>query len=195
MKNEKYKNKYRIESSRLKNWNYGDNGYYFVTICTKNKIHFFGEITNEIIELFPTEKIAEKLWREIPGHFPYIKLDKFIIMPNHIHGILIIDKKDDRCDEAVNRRDAINRVSTGEMPGNHTGGITGNKNPMLNNNLSRVIRWYKGRTTFEIRKINPQFAWQNNYYDHIIRNEKSYLQISEYIINNPLKWKEDRYYG
>ena len=85
-----------------------------------------------------------------------------------------------------NRRDAINRVSTG--------GITENKNPMLHDNLSRVIRWYKGRVTFESRKINAGFAWQSRFYDYIIRNEKSFNEITEYVKDNPKKWENDKYF-
>ena len=91
----KYKNKYRIETTRLKNWNYGWNGAYFITICTQNRIHYFGEIENREMQLSKIGKMAEKYWYEIPKHFPFVKLDAFIVMPNHIHGIIIIDKPDD----------------------------------------------------------------------------------------------------
>nr|WP_311196069.1 transposase [Antarcticibacterium sp. 1MA-6-2] len=63
---------------------------------------------------------------------------------------------------------------------------------MLNENLSKIIRWYKGRTTFEIRKIDPNFSWQSRFHDHIIRNDQSFHRISEYIKNNPSNWKEDK---
>ena len=88
----KYNNKYRIETTRLKNWDYGWNGAYFITICTKNRIHYFGEIKNQKMQLSGIGKMAEKYWHEIPAHFPFVKLDAFIVMPNHIHGIIIIDK-------------------------------------------------------------------------------------------------------
>ena len=81
--------------------------------------------------------------------------------------------------------DAINRVSTG------TGGITKHHNPMLHDNLSRIIRWYKGRTTFESRKCNPEFSWQSRFYDHIVRNEIAFNNIRRYINNNPKMWKGD----
>ena len=82
----------------------------------------------------------------------------------------------------------LNRVST-------PGGVTGLNNPMLNNSISRVIRWYKGSCTHEIRKLEPElyFQWQPLFYDHIIRNEKEYYQISNYIKSNPSKWHEDQY--
>lgn len=115
-----YKNKYRIESARLQNYDYGSNGAYFVTICTKNRIQYFGEIrrdakscvsslspkpdipSSSIYNSLPFQKMylseigqsAYDCWLKIPKHFPFVKLDVFVIMPNHIHGIIIIDKED-----------------------------------------------------------------------------------------------------
>lgn len=89
---EKYLNKYRISSARFGSWNYAQNGYYFVTICTDRKEKYFGEIINSEISLSRIGKIVEKYWKEIPQHYPFVSLDAFIIMPNHIHGIIIIDK-------------------------------------------------------------------------------------------------------
>jgi putative transposase len=92
--------------------------------------------------------------------------------------------------------DAIDRISTMENKNNcddKIGGITGQKNPMLHQNISRIIRWYKGRVSFEIHKIDKSFAWQANYYDHIIRNQKALENIENYIRANPSKWSEDEY--
>ena len=95
--NTKFQNKYRIPSARLKNWDYGNNGAYFITICTSNRKHFFGEIVlvddeNEM-QLNEIGKLTDQFWAEIPQHFPFVELGNYVIMPNHIHGILIIDKK------------------------------------------------------------------------------------------------------
>ncbi len=176
---DKYQNKYRIASARAPWWDYGWNGAYFITICTHNRNHFFGEIVNGTIQLSPVGALAHQYWQEIPNRFPYAQLDAWVVMPNHVHGILII------------RRDAINRVSTETET---TGGITGTHNPMLHDNVSRIIRWYKGRTAFESRKTNPDFAWQTRFYDHVIRNRTSKDNIRRYIRNNPTRWKEDRFY-
>jgi REP element-mobilizing transposase RayT len=95
---EKYNNKYRIPSNRLQGYDYGSNGCYFVTICTKNREHYFGEIVVET-DNYPSLRktsigeIAEKFWLDIPNHFPFVILDQFVIMPNHIHGILILHGK------------------------------------------------------------------------------------------------------
>ena len=187
---DKYNNKYRNESARCSNWDYGSNAAYFVTICTANRECFFGEIINNQMILSEIGQLASKYWLEIPDHFSFIDLDEYTVMPNHIHGIIIINKPDD-----IECRDAINRVPTFNInpihQNNNPGGITGKKNPMLNNNLSRVIRWYKGRTSFESRKLNPDFSWQSRFHDHIIRDEKSYQKIKFYIRNNSKNWSND----
>ena len=78
---------------------------------------------------------------------------------------------------------------------NQLTGVTGNKNPMMHDNISRIIRWYKGRCTFEIRKKNPQFTWQSRFHDHIIRTDESYQKIHNYIENNVLNWNLDQFFG
>ena len=176
----KFKGKYRIESARCKNYDYASNGAYFITIVTKDRQHFFGNIINGSMVLNDIGKITQKYWNEIPNHFPFIRLDEMVIMPNHVHGVLWIDNLD-------RRRDAINRVST-------TGGIKGKNNPMFHNNISRVIRWYKGRCTFEINKIYGKsfFAWQSRFHDRIIRDTNELHRIQNYIIENPKNWCRDR---
>src|SRR5690606_16958731 len=114
-----------------------------------------------------------------PQQFSYLELGEFVVMPNHIHGILLINKT------SVQTRLIASLSQTSIKP---TGGITGNNNPMLHDNISRIMRWYKGRCTYEIRKLNSAFAWQPRFYDHIIRNEISFQRISQYIVNNPQKW-------
>jgi len=182
MANKKFRNKYRIDSIRLKNYDYSKNGAYFITIVCKNRNHFFGEIikTQNTISMSLSKigSIVQFYWNEIPNQFPYIELDEMVVMPNHIHGVLWIDH------DFMVDRDAINRVSIS------TGGATGNHNPMLHDNLSRVVRWYKGRCTFEINKFHREslFAWQSKYHDRIIRNKKELNRIQNYIRKNPEKW-------
>lgn len=124
-------------------------------------------------------------------------------MPNHTHGILIIDKNESPAPAgagaqagAVQTRLIASLPNTTETPmGGKTGGITGNKNPMLHENISRIIRWYKGRCTFEIKKTHADFAWQPRFHDHIIRDMQAFERIQNYIANNPLNWKEDTFHG
>ena len=90
-----FKSKYKIKSARKEGYNYSSDGFYFITICTKNKVNIFGDIVDDKMVLFEYGKIAEKYWLEIPNHFNNVVLDKFMIMPNHIHGIIIIKYKID----------------------------------------------------------------------------------------------------
>ena len=89
-----FKNKYRIPSTRVPNYDYSQNGYYFVTICTKNKTCDFGSVFGQRIILSPAGYIAKKCWTDIPKHFPHIDIDVFAIMPNHVHGIVVINHVD-----------------------------------------------------------------------------------------------------
>jgi len=91
---DKYQGKYRIASTRLRYWDYGSNAAYFITICTKNREHFFGQIKDGKMRLSAMGHIANSCWYEIPNHFPFVELGAHIIMPNHVHGIVIINKPD-----------------------------------------------------------------------------------------------------
>jgi REP element-mobilizing transposase RayT len=226
---DKFQNKYRIPSARLQTWDYGSNGAYFITICTQNRQHFFGEIVDSahhdesIMHLNDMGEMAEKYWMEIPQHFPFISLGNFVIMPNHMHGILIIDDSTnvqtrliaspqinpqiETDDPSKEKTRLIASLSESESttpetppendspPTTKTGGITGDKNPMFHDNISRIIRWYKGRCSFEIRKIHSDFGWQSRFYDHIIRNSTSFENIQNYISNNPNNWNKDKFHG
>ncbi|MBI1837327.1 MAG: transposase [Flavobacteriia bacterium] len=189
---DKFKNKYRNGTFRLQSWDYSSKGFYFITICTQNREHFFGKIEGGKMVLSEIGKLAEKYWIEIPNQFSFIKLHEFVVMQNHVHGILEI--KNDNNMGLNGCGDAINRVST-TIPIGINGGFSGIKNPMFHENISRVIRWYKGRCSFEMRKIHTDFQWQKLFHDHIIRNQQSFENISRYIINNPKNWKEDRFGG
>lgn len=174
----KFQNKYRIESTRLKNWDYGNNGAYFITICVKDRENLFGEIKDGITFLNISGETVEQIWTQIPEKFDYADLGEFVVMPNHFHGIIFINK------------DSTGRAENYQKGG----GFAKDKNPMLNDNLSRIVRWFKGRVTFEIRKITPQFAWQSRFWDNIIRNENALKRIENYIIDNPKNWNEDKFY-
>src|SRR5512133_1148274 len=193
---EKFRNKYRIPTNRWQNWDYGSNSAYYITICTKNRIYYFGNVTDKIMQLSESGKIAEDLWLEIPNQFHFVRLDVFIIMPNHIHGIVVIDKScgdsnvetrfiashpkqsNTNCSQPIVCSETRSIASLHhETETFRTGGITGNKNPMIWENLSRVIRWYKGRCSFEIRKIESDFTWQSRFHDHVIRDYLEYTAI------------------
>lgn len=179
---DKFQNKYRIGSARLKNWDYGNNAPYFVTICIRNHEKLFGEISDGEMILNENGEIAEKIWMEIPEHFNYAELGCFVVMPNHFHGIICIKK--------LKKEITVEKQSVSIV----NGGFAGIKNPMLNENISRIVRWYKGRVTFEIRKNYPNFEWQSRFWDHVIRNEESFNRIENYIQNNPKNWVEDKFH-
>tara|TARA_R110002126_G_scaffold185155_1_gene333657 strand:+ start:11103 stop:11807 length:705 start_codon:yes stop_codon:yes gene_type:complete len=215
------------KSIRLKGWDYENPGFYFITICTYQSQHYFGEIKDKRMHLSSEGEIAANIWDLIPNQFPNASLDAFISMPNHLHGIIqIIDDQALNMDainhpnisssgistDAINHpnisssgisTDAINRVRTdgnknenkNEINRKKPGGITGKKNPMLSEgNLGRIIRWYKGRCSYEIRKsCNLGFGWHSRFYDHIIRNEKALNTIRNYILKNPENWDKDRF--
>ncbi|MCO5260964.1 MAG: transposase [Crocinitomicaceae bacterium] len=168
---------------------------------------FFGKIKNGEIQLSPEGEIAEAIWKMIPEKFPNIQIYEFIIMPNHLHGLIgfgIPNPKNERgsinCTVAINCTDAINRVSTGkgeegaEMEDGSIiyGGATGAHNPMNHFSLSTIIRWFKGRSSFEIRKINPDFKWHGRYHDSIIKSWTQFENTVNYIQNNPLEWERDK---
>ena len=191
---DKFDNIYRIESARYKNWDYGSNAFYFVTICTHGREYFFGKIENSIMVLNEIGEIVVSIWNEIPVQFSFVRLGEFIIMPNHVHGIIQINKLDKTIYSGDVSRDAINRVSTEEgFASKLKGGITGSHNPMLHQNLSRILRWVKGRATFEARKINPDFSWQSRFHDRIIRDKNEWYAKTNYIKNNPKNWRDDEF--
>jgi putative transposase len=210
---EKFRNTYRVPSARLQNWDYGTDGAYFITICTKEMKCLFGKVVNKEMNLNPVGLLAEKYWLEIVMQFPYVELGNFQIMPNHMHGILIVDKSPvfiapDQNESVETRFIASDDPDQNEFvdtrfiasplnPSNtdkKTGGCTGENNPMFAENISRIIRWYKGRCTFEMRKINPSFEWHCRFHDHIIRNAESFERIQNYIEENATKWEDDKFY-
>ncbi len=186
----KYQNKYRIESARKKGYDYSQNGAYFITIVTKNRECFFGDIVNTpnlgvsttTMELSETGKIAQKYWDEIPRHFPFIRLDEMVVMPNHIHGILWIDR------DAVSVETPNLGVSTTKRNPNH--------HPEWKpGTIGVILNQFKRICTIKSREINPDFAWQPRFHDRIIRNENELNRIRHYIRENPAKWYRDRNNG
>ncbi|RED92232.1 transposase [Marinoscillum furvescens] len=185
-----YQNKYRIASARNPYWDYGWNGSYFVTICTKDRICWFGDVVDGKMRLSEMGDIANKCWREIPTHFPFVKLGNHVIMPNHVHGIVIIDKPYDH--PVVIETQDFASLSPPPSPQSIP---PKNQFGPQSKNLASIIRGFKIGVTKNARLINPDFAWQSRYHDHIIRNEKSFQNISAYIKNNPQKWHEDRFHA
>lgn len=184
---EKFKNKYRISSARAPFWDYGWNAAYFVTICTKNRVHFFGDIVDGKMNLSEIGKLANKYWYEIPQHFPFVELGAFVVMPNHIHGIIIIDKPNDGGDHASVQTQNFASLPSSQSPPPPSQKPKNQFGPQ-SKNLASIIRGYKIGVTKNAKKIDPFWQWQSRFHDHIIRDGKSYQNISNYIINNPQNW-------
>ena len=173
-----FKDKYRIQSIRLKHWDYSSCGAYYITICTKNRECFFGDIVDGKMILSNAGGIVYDEWFKTKQLREHVNLDAFVVMPNHIHGIVIIDHK-------------LTVETHGHASLQHTKQHTNKFGPQCKN-LSSMMRGFKGSTTKQIKLIGyHNFKWQPRFYEHIIRNESDMNRIREYIINNPLKWKSD----
>jgi len=162
----------RRKPQRLAGYDYSLSGYYFVTICTKSKMEHFGTILDGKMILSSVGKVVDKIWISIPDYYENVTIDEYIVMPNHIHGIVVIDGVES---------------GTGHFP------VPTNQRYGL---LSKIINSFKFVVSKELRRnrMCPNFGWHRSYHDHIIRNEESLHAIRQYIQSNPLKWQLDRYY-
>lgn len=202
---DKFDDIYRIESSRLKNWDYGANAFYYITICTQQREHFFGEIEDS--RMIPNEigKIVENEWLQTPIIRPdmNLKMGEFVVMPNHFHAIIFIGKNRYNSDsQDYEGRDSMHRVSTEQdhvsankkmhrISTKQKNNIKPNKFGPQSKNLASILRGFKSSVTTNARKINPAFSWQSRFHDHIIRDKNEWYAITNYIKNNPKNWKDD----
>jgi putative transposase len=195
----KFKGKYRIESARLKGYDYSSEGFYFITICAHKMQHFFGHIENEKMHLNEIGKLAEKFWKEIPDHFPHAILDEFIIMPNHMHGIItlipkISDVQTSHCDVSIpNTPSDTYTTNTKETT---QCDVSTKKQKMADirpksGSLSVIIGSYKSVVSKHAHKISKNFDWQERFHDRIIRDQNEFARIANYIQNNPKNWEDD----
>ncbi len=183
-------------SIRLAGYDYSQAGAYFVTICAQEEENVFGEIANGEMALNDTGKMVENNWNKLPQRFPNVALDEFVIMPNHIHGVIAIGAPivGAQNGDVVGARD--NYCGVDAMPDDRAttrvaptlGGIIGAFKSITTNEYIRNVK-NKNRPPF-----NKHF-WQRNYYEHVIRDENDLNRIREYIVNNPAKWFEDEYYA
>jgi putative transposase len=185
---DKFKNKYRIPSARLQNWNYGSPGSYFITICTKDRQHYFGEIKDGKMILNELGLIANAEWEKTKLIRPDMNLElgEYVVMPNHFHGIIIIGGNNNG---DYNRTNDMNLSGIGYRTGidihNTT---TKNKFGPQSKNLGSIIRGFKSSVTTFARKNNIAFDWQERFHDHVIRDPGEYSRISNYIKANPANW-------
>jgi REP element-mobilizing transposase RayT len=157
-------------SIRLKDYDYSQPGAYFVTVCTHNRECLFGTVTDGNMIPSKTGDIVAFCWHDLPAHYPHITIDAFVVMPNHIHGIIILRHPDN--------------VGAGLKPAP----------TMQRHGLPEIVRGFK---TFSARRINAvritpgMPLWQRNYYEHVIRDERDLNAIREYIVGNPVGWDRD----
>jgi REP element-mobilizing transposase RayT len=187
-------------SIRLQGYDYSQNGAYFITLCTQDRKPIFGKIVNGEMQLSPFGIIVRDEWLKTSEMRKNIEMDEFVVMPNHFHGIIVID------DRGWARLEMdLDLDGTGTLQRAPTSAPT-EKAPTVerfgkptSNTIPTIIRGFKAAVTKQINTIQinagvynmPERIWQKNYYEHVIRNEISLNKIREYIMSNPLNWKED----
>lgn len=185
--------KHHRRSIRLRGYDYTQAGAYFVTIVTHGREPFFGDVANGGMQLSAYGRVAATMWQRIPRHFPHVQLDEWIVMPNHVHGIIVIVGGGDAF--SVGRSDDVATAHgepiivfkvpdeecvapTGPPPGS-LGAIVGNFKSVTSRRVNRM------------RKTPGTPLWQRNYHEHIIRNERELNGIRQYIHDNPARWLDD----
>ena len=155
--------------------------------------------------------IADILWHQIPHHAQNVELGAFVVMPNHIHGIIIINDNGD-ADNAENVGDVDNVGDVGDVETGHALSLQTPPSPdqtppspktigqqrfqnIGKNSISSILGSYKSAVTKDANRLGLEFQWQTRFHDHIIRDDQSYQKISKYIINNPANWRDDKFYN
>jgi putative transposase len=165
-------------SIRLKGYDYSSAGAYFVTICTWQHMCTLGEVVDDVMQLNPAGRIASEQWLRLDQRFLENGFPASVVMPNHVHGIVVI--------HGASR-------DTGVISYDHSNG--NNVPHVIAGSLGAIIRAYKASVSSRINAlqgISAQSVWQHNYYDHIIRNEADLQRIENYILDNPARWAEDQ---
>ena len=214
-------------SIRLKGYVYSQDGLYFVTICCQNRECLFGKIVDGEMISNDAGKIANDCWQEIPNHFPNAILHEYVVMPNHVHGIVqLVGANNYSPNNYSPNNDSSNNYSSNNYSSNNDSSNNDSSNLPENNDthdnahspennddmirakdfsplrrcspsktIGSIVRGYKiGVTKWMRQNTDVYDVWQRNYYEHIIRNERSFQHIVEYIVNNPNRWNEDKFY-
>ncbi len=167
-----YKGKYRIETTRRWNWDYKSPGTYFITICTAGKKPHFGTISNGVLEHSAIGAMAERFWRELPQHFENVTTDEFVVMPNHVHGIVMLHGVEKKEFAFLSRE----------------------KKPLAapaKGHLGAVVRSYKSAVSHRCSQQGLEFGWQRGFYDRILFGNISINAVRDYIKSNPANWSQD----
>ncbi len=175
-------------SIRLRDYDYSQAGAYFITLCTQQRECLFGMVDGEVVRLNESGRMVQDAWNALPTHYSCVDLDSFVVMPNHIHGIVILND--------VGARFTSKRFLCPVGIAPITNPAEGNQGAMNRApTIGEIIRAFKARCTRGINQLRGTQGvsiWQRNYYEHIIRNESSLQEIREYISNNPAQWANDR---
>lgn len=172
------------KSTRLRGFDYSSDGAYFITLTTARREPWFGNIENVVMVTSQVGEIASRCWREIPEHFPNVALDAFVIMPDHVHGIIILNNQ--TCRDVQLSIPSDPRSTPKETADDYFARISPKRG-----SLAVVLRTYKAAVTTHCRRVGVgEFAWQSGYYDHIIRDQKSLSRIRAYILQNPECWSK-----
>lgn len=195
--------KHRRRSIRLKNYDYAQAGAYFVTVVIRDPELSLGNIVDGEMRLNKFGAIVQSCWDDLPAHFPNVELDAFVVMPNHVHGVVVIKEPNQRRG-AVTAPDAVSTPNPGGMNVPNTGGMNipnaGGETPPLRNvaayqpTLGQIVGYFKYQSTKRINKLRGTQGttiWQRNYFEHIIRNENDLVRIRKYIDGNPANWARD----
>ena len=168
---------------RLAHYDYTQSGMYFVTVCTCRRSCLFGNIADDVMQANTFGRCVENAWMDLPLHFSRVELDAFVVMPNHVHGIVVLTGEsvppDVGAQHAAPLPKPAHRISGRTLPGS----------------LGTIVHSFKAAATHSIntcRHTPGAMVWQRNYYEHVIRNERELASIREYIRNNPLQWALDR---
>ncbi|MDD5093903.1 MAG: hypothetical protein PHV74_05925 [Dehalococcoidia bacterium] len=161
--------KHHRRSTRLKDYDYSQAGVYFITICTQNRDCLFGEIVNGEMRLNDTGHFVQQCWFDIPLHFPHAELDAFTVMPNHVHGIIVITH-------------SVGANNYSPLPLPHGTSKT----------IGSIVRGFKiGVTKWFRTNTGIYTVWQRNYFEHVIRDEPDLARIRQYVSDNPMRWADD----
>ena len=199
MSEDKYKNKYRIPSARAA-WHDYLCGAYFVTICTKERNTYLGKINDHQMYLSEIGEYADEQFRNVSMYYPFAAIPSYVIMPDHIHAIVIIDDRarndSEPCIDVIHhisQSEALECVSEDNIADSDVmeGGATGRQNPMLYHCLGMVIRGLKARITHFSNEKGLEFAWQARFHDRIIRGQRDMNETAKYVADNIPKWPED----
>jgi REP element-mobilizing transposase RayT len=172
--------KHHRRSIRLKGYDYTQVGAYFITIVTCQRDLLFGKIVNEEMQLSDYGRIADECWRAIPDHFPNVELGAHVVMPNHVHGIIVIH---DENGVATNSSPPVGASHASPLPAHG----------VKPKSIGAIVGSYKSAVTKRIgREFNTTGIWQRNYYEHVVRNHEEWDRIHRYIKSNPSMWAGDQ---